>query len=149
MEQTDLRTHRTPARLAFADLVNRFIAGDGAPSAPERSEMLTRVYSSLDRAVVLFQNIVEILHRSMLAALLQNTLLFELHNRRRVSGMLVGVDDSRHGMVLPSQSFGKKALCCDRVLLVLEIVCKPKGQIGFSVLPWRWIVERTFAWLGN
>jgi len=32
---------------------------------------------------------------------------------------------------------------------VLDIVCKPRGQIGFSVLPWRWIVERTFAWLGN
>ena len=32
---------------------------------------------------------------------------------------------------------------------VLDIVRKPKGQIGFSVLPWRWIVERTFAWLGN
>jgi len=29
---------------------------------------------------------------------------------------------------------------------VLDIVCKPRGQIGFSVLPWRWIVERTFAW---
>jgi hypothetical protein len=23
---------------------------------------------------------------------------------------------------------------------VLDIVCKPRGQIGFSVLPWRWIV---------
>ena len=32
---------------------------------------------------------------------------------------------------------------------VLDIVCKPKGQIGFCVLPWCWIVERTFAWLGN
>ena len=32
---------------------------------------------------------------------------------------------------------------------MLDIVCKPRGQIGFSVLPWRWIVERTFAWLGN
>jgi putative transposase len=32
---------------------------------------------------------------------------------------------------------------------VLDIVCKPRGQIGFSVLPWRWIVERTFAWPGN
>jgi transposase len=28
---------------------------------------------------------------------------------------------------------------------VLDIVRKPKGHIGFSVLPWRWIVERTFA----
>jgi putative transposase len=29
----------------------------------------------------------------------------------------------------------------------LEIVRKPKGQKRFSVLPWRWRVERTFAWL--
>jgi putative transposase len=31
----------------------------------------------------------------------------------------------------------------------LEIIRKPKGQSGFAVLPWRWIVERTFAWLGR
>lgn len=31
----------------------------------------------------------------------------------------------------------------------LEIVSRPKGQKGFSVLPKRWIVERTFAWLGK
>jgi putative transposase len=29
----------------------------------------------------------------------------------------------------------------------LEIVEKPKEQIGFQALPKRWIVERTFAWL--
>ena len=29
----------------------------------------------------------------------------------------------------------------------LEIVEKPEGQIGFQVLPRRWVVERTFAWL--
>ena len=29
----------------------------------------------------------------------------------------------------------------------LQIVEKPTGQKGFSVLPKRWIVERTFAWL--
>src|SRR3984893_4470597 len=31
----------------------------------------------------------------------------------------------------------------------LEIVRKPRGQRGFAVVPWRWIVERTFAWLGR
>ena len=41
----------------------------------------------------------------MLAVLLQNTLVFELHNRRRVSGMLVGVDDSRRRMVRTAQRF--------------------------------------------
>jgi putative transposase len=31
----------------------------------------------------------------------------------------------------------------------LEIVEKPTNQKGFSVLPRRWVVERTFAWLGR
>ena len=33
--------------------------------------------------------------------------------------------------------------------LRLEIVRKPKDRHGFAVVPWRWIVERTFAWLGR
>jgi putative transposase len=32
---------------------------------------------------------------------------------------------------------------------LLEIVKKPADQAGFAVLPKRWIVERTFAWLGR
>ena len=37
-----------------------------------------------------------------------------------------------------------------RVLrLTLEIVSKPAGQRGFVALPRRWVVERTFAWLGR
>ncbi len=32
--------------------------------------------------------------------------------------------------------------------IVLEIVKKAKGQTGFVALPRRWVVERTFAWLG-
>ena len=35
---------------------------------------------------------------------------------------------------------------CD---LVLEVVKKAAGQQGFVVLPRRWVVERTFAWLGR
>lgn len=31
----------------------------------------------------------------------------------------------------------------------LQIVERPKDQKGFSVLPRRWVVERTFAWLGR
>ena len=30
----------------------------------------------------------------------------------------------------------------------LEIVKRPKGERGFTLLPRRWVVERTFAWLG-
>ncbi len=32
---------------------------------------------------------------------------------------------------------------------VLEIVRRPDGATGFQVLPRRWVVERTFAWLGR
>ena len=31
----------------------------------------------------------------------------------------------------------------------LEIVSRPKGSEGFVKLPQRWVVERTFAWLGR
>lgn len=31
----------------------------------------------------------------------------------------------------------------------LEIVPKPVGQKGFVLVPRRWVVERTFAWLGR
>lgn len=32
---------------------------------------------------------------------------------------------------------------------VIEIVKKPAGVRTFAVLPKRWVVERTFAWLGR
>lgn len=35
----------------------------------------------------------------------------------------------------------------DNLHVVLEIVLKLEGQKGFQVLPKRWVVERTFAWL--
>lgn len=37
----------------------------------------------------------------------------------------------------------------DNVDYVLEVVRRPKDQKGFQVLPQRWVVERTFAWLGR
>ncbi len=33
--------------------------------------------------------------------------------------------------------------------VTLEQVEKPKDQVGFAVQPRRWVVERTFAWLGR
>jgi transposase len=53
------------------------------------------------------------------------------------------------GLILAVAVTGANVQDRDGGQLVLDIVCKPRGQIGFSVLPWRWIVERTFEWLGN
>jgi putative transposase len=33
--------------------------------------------------------------------------------------------------------------------LVLEVVTRPLGAVGFVLLHRRWVVERTFAWLGR
>ena len=33
--------------------------------------------------------------------------------------------------------------------IVLDVVEREPGQVGFKVLPRRWVVERTFSWLGN
>lgn len=33
--------------------------------------------------------------------------------------------------------------------LEVEITTRLSDQPGFEVIPWRWVVERTFAWLGN
>ena len=32
---------------------------------------------------------------------------------------------------------------------VIEIGSRPEGAEGFQVIKWRWVVERTFAWLGR
>ena len=37
----------------------------------------------------------------------------------------------------------------EKVGAVLEIVKRDEGEKGFKVLPRRWVVERTFAWLDN
>ena len=39
--------------------------------------------------------------------------------------------------------------CQEQLQIRLEIVSRPSDTKGFVILPRRWVVERTFAWLGN
>jgi putative transposase len=41
------------------------------------------------------------------------------------------------------------AWCQQQLQVVLDIVSPAPDQKGFAVLPRRWVVERTFAWLGH
>ena len=117
MEQTDLRTHRTAARLAVADHMDRLVAGDRAPSSPKRAKMLAGVNPALDRPVILFKDIVEVLHRSMSAVPLQSSLGLELHDGWRITGVLVGVDYPRRRMVRSAHASARKRLGGGRFLL--------------------------------
>ena len=53
--------------------------------------------------MTLFQYIIEILHRPMPTVLIQSALGFELYDGRRVSSVLVGVDNPRVRIPLQGQ----------------------------------------------
>ena len=72
--------------------------------------MLACTHPAFGGRVILFQDVIEILHRSMSTLLFQNTVGFELNDGRRISSVLVGVDDPRREMVLTTHGFGQKAL---------------------------------------
>ena len=80
--------------------------------------MLTCVDPSLDRAVVLFQNIIQVRHRPVPAVPLKGAFGFESRDRGRVRAVTVGVDDSRRRMVCSAERFGQKALGRGRVWLL-------------------------------
>src|SRR6202011_1303462 len=122
MKRCSIRTFDPAAarRLALANHMDRFVAGDCAPSCPEGAKMLACTHPAFDGPISLLQDVTKILHGAMLAFLLQSALVFELHNRRRVRSMLVGVDASRRRMIRFAQRFGQEALCCGGVLLCRE-----------------------------
>jgi putative transposase len=45
--------------------------------------------------------------------------------------------------------YGLPAWVAQAAHFVLELVRRPLGAVGFVLLPGRWVVERTFAWLGR
>jgi hypothetical protein len=64
--------------------------------------MLTGVDPSLNRAVVLFQDVIHVRHRPVPAVFVQSAFNFEPHDCRWIRAVTVGVDDARYRMVLPS-----------------------------------------------
>jgi hypothetical protein len=66
------------------------------------------------RPVILFQDIIEILHGAVSAVVGQIACVLEHGNGGWISGVLVAIDDPRLRMVLSAQGFGQKALsrCC-------------------------------------
>jgi len=65
--------------------------------------------------MILFQDVIQVRHGPVPAVFIQSACGFEPHDRRRVRAVTVGIDDARHGMVLPSQRFGQEALCGSRI----------------------------------
>ena len=91
--------------------------------------MLACAHPAFDRPVILFQNIIEVLHLSMPAILLQSLLGFEPHDGWWIADVLVGVDDPQRRMVLSAQGLGEKSLgrCCVAFSRQKEVYRRPAG----------------------
>lgn len=72
------------------------------------------------------------------------TVLMQLHRRDFPRLEVVWADSKYHNHALNDWKRRQRTLPWR-----LEIVSRPPGQKGFVLLPRRWVVERTFAWLGR
>src|SRR5215469_7821663 len=82
-----------PSRLALPDPVCRFVSINRSPRRLEFAKVLLGLHSSFDGSMILLQDIVQILDRSMSTAAARNSFLLHCWNRRAVQACLIGVDD--------------------------------------------------------
>jgi transposase len=60
-----------------------------------------------------------------------------------------GARGTRPALVWADHGYSGAAWALDQLGTVIEIVEQPRDQKGFAVLPRRWVVERTHAWISR
>ena len=83
-----------PPRLPLADHVHGFVSFNRSLGCSELAKALLGLHSSFDRSMILLQDVVQVLDRSMPAAVAQGSFRFHRGNRRAVEAGLIGVDDT-------------------------------------------------------
>src|SRR6266568_1980253 len=81
-----------PLYLSFADHVHHLEALECSPRGLEREKTHPRLRQAFDEAVILFDQVVEVLNLSQLHLLRQKSSGFELSNRFGIGGVLIRVD---------------------------------------------------------
>ena len=84
-----------PPNLAHPNLVHRFVTLNRPPRTTELPKMLLGTDQFLDGAVILLQDVVQILNRPMVAARSQDSFFLRFKNRRRITSGFIGVDHPR------------------------------------------------------
>src|ERR1035437_1608054 len=84
-------------------------------AALELTKALLGLHSSFDRSMILLQDVVQVLDRSMSAAAAQDSFLFHCCNRRAVEAGLISIDDAGLGVrwiaeSLAKQAFGRRSI---------------------------------------
>src|SRR5215472_8740634 len=83
-----------PPRLPLPYHVYGLISGKRWPRGVERAKALLGLHAAFDRTMVLLEDVVQVLDRSMVAAAAQNSFLFHSCNRRAIKAGLIGVDNA-------------------------------------------------------
>src|SRR5262249_20970375 len=78
-----------PPRLPLADHVQRLVSRNRSLSCAELPKALLGFHSSFDRPMILLQDVVQILDRSMAAAAAQRSFRFHSGNRRAIEAGLI------------------------------------------------------------
>src|SRR5450756_1785919 len=99
-----------PSSLPLPDHVDCFIALNRSPCGLKFSEALLGVHSTFDGSMILFQNVVQVLHRSVSTAVAQRPFLLTVRDRGAVNRCQVGVDHSRLRMGSIAERLTKQAL---------------------------------------
>ena len=73
-----------PPRLPLPYHVYRLVSRNRSPCCAELAKALLGLHSSFDRSMILLQDVVQILHRSMPAVPVQGSFLFHPGNRRAI-----------------------------------------------------------------
>src|ERR1700693_3368595 len=99
-----------PSSLPLPDHVDCFVALNRSPSRLEFSEALLGVHSTFDGSMILFENVVQVLHGSVSTAVAQRPVVFTVGDRRAVNRCQVGVDHSRLRMGSIAERLAKQPL---------------------------------------
>src|SRR5271156_49084 len=99
-----------PSNLPLADHEDCFVALNRSPSRPEFSEALLGVHSTFDGSMILSENVIQVLHRSVSTALARRPFLLTVGDRGAVNRRQVSVDHSRLRMGSIAERLAKQAL---------------------------------------
>src|SRR5271157_3776868 len=99
-----------PSNLPLPDHVDGFVALNRSPSRPKFSEALLGVHATFDGSMILFENVVQVLHRSVSTAVAQRPFLLTVGNRTAVYRRQLSVDHSRLRMGSSAERLAKQAL---------------------------------------
>jgi hypothetical protein len=96
-----------PSNLSLPHHVDHFITLKRSSCGLELSESLFGVHSSFDGAMVLLDNVVQVLHGSVPTATAESSFLLSSRDRGGIDGCQIRVDDARLWMRSIAQSLAK------------------------------------------